>query len=275
MIASFSVVIIIGLSFVSEYICKKYCPYSNGTQEYNSVFSIFCSFARFIGAHIEVFSIALTATATGVMAYFTGRLEDTTNKLWQEAKVSSDSTKIAADAASKSADVSEKAFLDLEGPFLYPVIDIGQLVGFISTGSFYQNTFQQTKLPPIGIRIKNFGRSPALPGTISCVFFRGEADDRHSDSQTGYYFGPVLGPKATSKGAIEREFNQTLNGQECKAIQDGTATLYLTGSINYLDMSGNEFIQTFCLKWIYTTHDFVAWGPTRNERKRKSAQKRQ
>jgi hypothetical protein len=93
-------------------------------------------------------------------------------------------SRIAAEAAKKSADVSEKALVDLEGPFLYPVIETENMLHSLRNGQMYDPPFT-TELS-IRIRIKNLGRSAAFPGVIFCMLHTGEADDPIKDSQFGY-----------------------------------------------------------------------------------------
>lgn len=177
--------------------------------------------------------------------------------------------RIAAEAASKTADTTEKALIGLETPFLYPVTQnvdsIYQNLRSISSGGIAQNSV------PIQITIKNFGRSPGLPASLSCVLYVGEADDEKTDYEAGFHSGSMLAPGETSSMSISRSFGTLLGPQECQEMLDGRRNVYLKGSIQFVDLFGSEYLQYFCLRWSHVSHQFVAWGPSRNQRKRKGS----
>jgi hypothetical protein len=205
------------------------------------------------------FWLMIATIALGVVAIFQMAVLLKTDK----------TARIAAEAAKKTADTTEKALIGLESPYLYPVaLNVDSLYQILrSIGS--SNTPQYATA--IQITIKNFGRSPGLPAFISCVLYMGEADDEKTDLEAGPHSGSMLAAGETSPMSISRNFGRPLGPQECQEMLDGRLTIYLKGSIQFVDLFDSEYLQYFCLRWSHVSHQFVAWGPSRNQRKRKGA----
>jgi hypothetical protein len=201
---------------------------------------------------------------------FTGLLSVSTILLWTTTFRAAKDTRIAADAAKKSAEISERALIDLEGAFLYPVIESDSIDESFKGFSFYDHTNSQTcpVTPEITFKIKNYGRSFALPQNISGIFFYGESEDARHDASAGFFPDLLIGAGDTSDVEFTRRMIQTINKEDYLAIMKGAVRIYLRGNIIFSDIFGNQYEQTYCLTWGPVTKKFIAWGPTRNERKR-------
>lgn len=68
---------------------------------------------------IEIVSIALTAFATCVMAFFTVSLARSTRKLWVEAKTAGAIAQTTASAALRAAEVAERSLMSTERAFVF------------------------------------------------------------------------------------------------------------------------------------------------------------
>jgi len=103
--------------YLQNYEISGYTKYNKAYEEHSAIFSGPFSFyiavlGRYTGAHIQDIGVALTAVATVVMAVFTGRLWFSTEKLWGEAKATSEianrSAKAAEDTVLKMEDTAKK-----------------------------------------------------------------------------------------------------------------------------------------------------------------------
>jgi hypothetical protein len=175
-------------------------------------------------------------------------------------------TRMAAEAAKRSADVSEKALIDVESPALYPVINDGHALW--AALHEIKHSGQSMNIMPIKIAIKNFGRTPGFPGSISCSLYIGEADDVVDDVAAGFHSDSLLGPGDISTTIATRSIGRPMGPQDCTQILSGGYSIYLKGHIQFMDMFGIQYLQTFCMKWSPISQQFVAWGPTRNQRER-------
>jgi hypothetical protein len=178
----------------------------------------------------------------------------------------------AANAAKKSADVAERSMIDLEGPLLYPVIEQNNIwESFASFNVWDHPTSSHNPVrPEIAFRLKNFGRTPALPRTISAVFFYGEPHQAPSDDLAGLFGESFIVPAAASNKEIGRKTCKQIDPDVCRAIMANHGALYLKGSVMFFDIFGHQYEQTFCFRWIPVPGEdsFAAWGPQWNKRRR-------
>ena len=182
----------------------------------------------------------------------------------------------SAAAAEKSADVAERSLIDLEGPFLYPVIEYQNIKGLFQPLDWYDHptTKRDPVEPEIQFKIKNFGRSHAFPQSASAVFFWGQAEDGHADTGAGFVFDPLIEAGKISEHEIQRKMSNKISRDDHRSIMIGGAQIYLRGQIVFSDIFGNRYQQVFCLLWGPVTKKFMAWGPDRNRRKRISGPRR-
>lgn len=179
-------------------------------------------------------------------------------------------TTIAATAAKQSADVAELALTDLEGPFLYPVIehqDISSTLGAIARYNHPTSPFTPPR-PVISFRFRNYGRSPALPQNVGAVFFYGQPADVYHDQFGGFAAEMLINAGAVTELPVERRMIEGIGREEHKNIMEGADKIYLRGSVTYFDIFGNRYEQRFCLAWRIDTHSFMAWGTDDNRRRR-------
>lgn len=206
------------------------------------------------------------AAFTGILAIVTAILVIASIFQWFALREASNISRIAADAAKKSADMAERALIEIEGPYIYPVINdvegMSQAIRAISNSGIAQNATE------LKIALKNFGRSPGFPGSITCGLYIGEADDDVRDPREGFHSGSILGAGEISNAIINRSFERPLGPQECRSMLDGQLRIYLKGWTQYTDLFENRYIQTFCLRWSHQSQQFTAFGSQRNKRKR-------
>lgn len=178
--------------------------------------------------------------------------------------------RIAADAAKKAADVAEKSLVDLEGPFLYPVIQSNTIPMMLAGFRMYDHPTSPhaPACPEIIFTLKNYGRTIALPQNVAAVFFFGEPEDNHNDHRAGFVQEIVLAPGESLTYPLEREILTPISREMYQAIGARAGRIFLRGSIIFSDMFGNRYEQQFCLAWDHKTDRFTAWGPTRNKRRR-------
>jgi len=129
-------------------------------ESYNILFALTVSALN----KLNFYGALIAAIATGIIAWLTCSLRDSTKKMWEE-------TKVAADAALKSANVAEKALTNVERPYLlitmpdgavsapkavltpglpvyaFVVENIGKQIGTIITGNA-SFTIQTDSAPP-------------------------------------------------------------------------------------------------------------------------------
>lgn len=211
----------------------------------------------------------VTALATAIMAVFTGLLWYSTTKLWKESIRAGNISEKAANAAKKSAEIAERSLIDLEGPFLFPIVESNDVEESLAGFKAYPNTPQEPARPTISFRIKNFGRTHALPATMVAAFFYGFADDKHGDrSITGHTPESLIEAGGTSISDFQRSMTFPIDKATYVQLEKGALEIYLRGKIHYYDLFGNKYVQSFCLRWFRDPDAFMAWGPTRNRRER-------
>jgi hypothetical protein len=219
----------------------------------------------------------LTLLATGLIALFTFTLWRSTDKLWEASERQLRVTRqsvfaniAGAKAADKSADVAERALTDLEGPFLYPVVESDNLQESFKPFVLYTDPSSPHApvQPTITFNIKNYGRTPALPQTLSGVFFFGQSEDTHDDIVAGFIPELLISPGDKLSEPFRRKMVQPIGADEHLTIMRGVTRIFLGGSIVFFDIFGNRYEQKFCLAWGPVTKRFMAWGPTRNNRRR-------
>jgi hypothetical protein len=182
-------------------------------------------------------------------------------------------TRKAADAAKQSADVTERALIDLEGPFLYPVIEHDDIHTSTRALAIYthQSSIVNPVHPIVSFKLKNYGRSPAMLGSVSAVLFHGQPDDTHNDRLAGFASEMLIANGETSGSSIDRKMAEGIEREEYKSISAKTSRIFLRGSVIFFDVFGNRYEQKFCLAWEISTHQFIAWGANRNQRRRLSS----
>lgn len=164
----------------------------------------------------------------------------------------------AADAARKSADVAEAAYLNLESPYLFPVVDASEFMRSLQFGP-------GSPVSPVEIRLRNMGRSPGFPAVLACELVAGGPDEVVNDREAGWFPDSTLAPGETSANLVKRGI-RNITDQDCSAIVKGAQDVYLCGKVFYMDLFGRQYRQTFCLKWLSSHGSFMAFGPARNKR---------
>jgi hypothetical protein len=180
-------------------------------------------------------------------------------------------TQTAADAAKKSADVAERALVELEGPFLYPVAITNDIRDSFRRFILNDNpaTPHNPAEPIIKFAVKNYGRTPALPQSVIANLFSGMPDDTsftEKAEQMGFTNEVLLASDTTSGTVFECKIIKGIDKAEYDKITGGVARIFLRGTIVFYDIFGNEYMQPFCWAWDPKTDRFAAWGLPRNKR---------
>jgi hypothetical protein len=224
---------------------------------------------------LDIIDGVITTAATVVIAFFTivlARVTGRQAKLTRELAVS---TAVAAEAAKKSADVAEQSLTDLEGPFLYPLIETEDVQASIQALRVYVHTYPDNPdnpiHPVISFKFRNYGRSPALLQSISAVFFYGQPNDVHHDQLAGFASEMLIDAGAMSETSTARRLLEGIGKNEYQSIMAGVGKVLLRGSIIFFDIFGNRYEQKFCLAWKPDMNKFMAWGTETNRRRRLSS----
>jgi len=188
---------------------------------------------------------------TALLTFFTAVLAISTIGLWVETKRTSNVAKTSAEAAKKSADIAERSLVDLEGPMLYPVIDKNHL----------KSISNKTDIFTIIFNIKNYGRTPALPGRLQY-----SVSSVTSDHQTGRVSMLLSDAVIESHGTSSPITTEPISFTDAEDVMAGRKVLNLLGSIYYHDMFGNQYEQVFCLIYDSGYKVFIPIG--QNARKR-------
>lgn len=215
---------------------------------------------------VSTLATVFIAIFTIVLARVTGRQAKLTREL-------SISTTVAAEAAKKSADIAQQSLTDLEGPFLYPIIETETVYDSLHALGVFTHTYPSLDpdnpvIPVISLKFKNYGRTPALLQSISAVFFYGEPHDNHPDRLAGFASEMLIDAGDVSTTAVDRRLIKGIGKTEHQGVMNGVGKILLRGSIIFFDIFGNRYEQTFCLAWRPHTHKFMAWGTDSNRRRR-------
>lgn len=239
----------------------------------------------------------VTALSAFITAIFTGLLFVATYRLWNSTKGLHDETKrlaglaetqskdmkdsiaaaqTAANAAKKSADVTERALNDLESPFLYPV-ELGELIrdGFRDyKKSEYVDKPGTGVCPIVSFKIKNYGRALALLKSVAVqVEHWTEMVPEPRVNYLAQGAGePVLEPNGVS-GSYRTGMLNPIDFIGIESIEVRKSHIFFYGEIEFSDLLGNDYVQTFCLVWHPQIGRFIPWRPKYNQRKRKDCAK--
>jgi len=167
-----------------------------------------------------------------------------------------------------SVNIAERSLIDLEGPFLYPVIVAQAIQAYFKDFVMFDHpTSPHFPVEPvIEIAFKNYGRTVALPQLVIATLFVGGPDDT-LDEKSAVAQEAVIGGGDTGK-KIECKIFKPITFDDYQALKKETARIFLRGSIVFSDIFGNDHFQWFCLGWNMKTNSFSAWGSKRNKRTR-------
>ena len=195
---------------------------------------------------------AIEAGAAVVGAIFTIVLACSTTLLWVVTR--------------RTAKTAEGALIDLEGPFLHPVITSNNIQKSFSNFVVHDHPSSPHSpvQPVVKFSLKNYGRTLALPQSLIASLFFGVADEQFNE--TGGLTNEIqLGPGERS-AEIERAMIRHISIANYQEIRDEKIRIFLRGTVIFWDIFGKGWMQLFCFAWNPKTDRFQIWGRERNRR---------
>jgi hypothetical protein len=199
--------------------------------------NVFYVVVWYAGYWLAASATAITALATGFIAWFTWTLRQSTEKMWGE-------TKKAADAA----DTSAKAVTVVERAYIYPVIDgVGGIEPCIT--SALVSTQDDDDVPAsettdIQFRFKNFGKTPAILKTAFASF--GVA---RPGALMGLSIGESVLASLEATGPFNVEMWMGITRRQAQRILAYEGHICFEGHVTFDDIWGNEHTTEFYFVW--------------------------
>jgi hypothetical protein len=232
-----------------------------------------------IGKILDASAAAITAIATGFIAWFTLILKRSTDRLWDagerqlkfvesNTKESIALTQRAAEAAERSADLAERTIDAAEAPFLYPIM-VGHTV--TSTPDGFIESIGLGEM--VQFKFKNFGRTPAILIDVYGVPSFALGLPRPLDDlvlHSGGIRTEVIGSGDESK---VRTFNLNQTAYDrlfWAGLGSGNPNLLaFLIHVRYDDLYGNGFIARFCFAYAAGKKEWYCVGSREYNYRRK------
>jgi hypothetical protein len=215
--------------------------------------NVFYVVSWYAGYWLTASAAAITALATGFIAWFTWTLRQSTEKMWVE-------TQKAADASKQSADVAERALTELEAPFI--AVEIAEN-GIIRKFSGMGHDFQA-----IRFCVVNYGRTPAqlieiadLPALRKKTDGLPPAASPDKATRNTMPYGVIAPPTGKSQPFTNNLFAYLLgtNILTTEQLPLKEHTFFFYGFVRYATIFGEVFRVGFCYqfdlfseKWLLT-----------------------
>src|SRR3954447_15414665 len=230
------------------------------------------------GVTLDANGMLVTALASVAIALFTLFLKNSTDNLWEAGELQRRDNRRAifaslhsAKAAQKQARIAEQALVDLESPILYPFICDESVSAAFKTFEIYDHHSSPVSPvePIVQIQIKNYGRTPAIFRSVqvrmdTAVFlFDADIEDLFSDAATQFIVEPG--------GITERTFRpkpKVIDKETHAKIKANRTKLFVYGVIWFSDIFGNDWSQTFGLRWDYKLRGFCPDDVAHNRREK-------
>jgi hypothetical protein len=183
-----------------------------------------------IGKGLNWISPAITAIATGFIAWFTFTLKRSTDKLWS--------------ATQRSAVIAERALTQLERPFIGIKIE--------KTG--LMNLREGTDHEDLIFRLVNYGRAPAIITQLfddivicQCGSMPNPCDITTDKNEipTGF----VIGADKEAYQPSTRTYREMFSDIALRAFTMGTDDVFFIGFVRYRDIGNRKYRTGFCMKW--------------------------
>lgn len=247
------VIVVVTLAVTSYFIPGPYDIYAKNEytgQKECAAYHIATFVISYVGAVLEAHNGAVTAIATCFIAWFTLTLKNSTLKLWK---------------------IGSRQF-ELEGPFLYPMIQFGRRIED-QLIYFFMHDHPTSPVSPVAVeisfKIKNVGRSPALLRSVAAEI--GHLTAMIQEPRVGFSADPVLEPiieaGQETRQPITRALQIPIEKADFYSLRDGESRLFLYGEIAFSDLVGTDYVQTFCFAYDFRSKSFIQWAGKYNRRR--------
>jgi hypothetical protein len=209
--------------------------------------------ALFVGFLAENWDKILMVLFNGMLAVTTLLLWRSTEKLWGEAKITSQTTA-----------ASVNAFISAESPFLAPALD---------RMAFHESMYaDHPDNPPtannrhIRFGFENFGKSAALIEELQVhTHTGGSPPDRsaYTNDAPSILSGPIIVRPMEKSGVTAHAF--FLSDEDLDLVKRGKSTLHFYGCIRYSTVFGNRIESGFCLQYEWVSKTFAKSGAGGNQ----------